>query len=102
MCCIYIQFNHFFFFHFDTGFPLLPKFNKVINYMTDMGLIDKVYEDFIFNITIIRKMREMLKIDKDLDDDDLSLYDGKMMCLSFLLFIFSIVDCFQFQTATLF
>lgn len=40
----------------EKGFPLLPEFNKFIDCMTDTGLITKIYNDFLYNVTIIHKM----------------------------------------------
>lgn len=37
----------------ERGFPLIRKFNSLINRMKDTGLIEKIYDDFLFNKTIL-------------------------------------------------
>jgi hypothetical protein len=43
--------------------------------MTDMGLINKVYNDFRYNITIIKYIRKMLKL-HDADEEQLVESEG--------------------------
>lgn len=38
------------------GFPLLNKMNQVIIYMKDSGIMNKLYDDFIFNSTILERI----------------------------------------------
>lgn len=35
----------------ERGFPLLAKFDIIINRMKDMGIISKIHNDFIYNMT---------------------------------------------------
>lgn len=41
----------------ERGFPLLKKFNRLINYMKDAGLINKIASDFIFKMSILERIK---------------------------------------------
>lgn len=41
----------------ERGFPLIRKFNALINRMKDAGLISKIYKDFLYNKTILDYIR---------------------------------------------
>lgn len=41
-----------------TGFPLLITLSRVIMYMKDSGIMKKLNDEFIFNVTILEKIRE--------------------------------------------
>lgn len=40
------------------GFPLLYRFNKIVRYINDMGIIHKFMNDFEFNVTILQPIRD--------------------------------------------
>lgn len=54
----------------ERGFPLMRKFNQLINYMKDAGLIDKIQLDFVYNMTILEKIRHS---DERVDDSAIVL-----------------------------
>ncbi|XP_062556566.1 uncharacterized protein LOC134221390 [Armigeres subalbatus] len=56
----------------EKGFPLLPKFNRIISNLNDMGITEKLFHDFMFNVTILEKIEDILNP----DDDDHSLNSG--------------------------
>lgn len=41
----------------ERGFPLIRKFNALINRMKDAGLTSKIYKDFLYNKTILDHIR---------------------------------------------
>lgn len=41
----------------ERGFPLMAKFNRLINYMKDAGLINKIQLDFVYNMTVLEQIR---------------------------------------------
>lgn len=47
----------------ERGFPLLRKFNRLINYMKDAGLINKFNRDFIFNMSILERIKHRDQIE---------------------------------------
>lgn len=47
----------------ERGFPLLRRFSRLIMFMRDAGVIEKLYEDFHYNMTTLHHIRER-------DDDD--------------------------------
>lgn len=42
----------------ERGFPLIRKFNSLINRMKDAGLMSKIYQDFLYNKTILECIRD--------------------------------------------
>ncbi|KXJ81430.1 hypothetical protein RP20_CCG019870 [Aedes albopictus] len=56
----------------EKGFPLLPKFNRIISNLNDMGIIEKLFSDFLYNVTILEQIVEILNPDDD-DDHDLGV-----------------------------
>lgn len=46
----------------ERGFPLLEPFSRHISYMIDAGIIDKLYRDFFFNVTILENIRDRTRI----------------------------------------
>lgn len=42
----------------ERGFPLLRRFSFLIMYMRDAGIIQKLYDDFYFNVTILHHIRD--------------------------------------------
>ncbi|XP_058829349.1 uncharacterized protein LOC131688823 [Topomyia yanbarensis] len=49
----------------EKGFPLLPKFNRIISNLNDMGITGKLFEDFVYNVTFLDRIRETLHPDED-------------------------------------
>lgn len=41
----------------ERGFPLLNRFNKIIASMRDSGIIQKLYNDFYYNATVLHYIR---------------------------------------------
>ncbi len=41
----------------ERGFPLIRKFNNLINRMKDAGLTSKIYKDFLYNKTVLDFIR---------------------------------------------
>lgn len=42
----------------ERGFPLLKQYSVIIQRMIDGGLITKIYNDFIYNVTVLHHIRE--------------------------------------------
>lgn len=42
----------------ERGFPLLKRFNSLITYMRDAGVIQKLYDDFYYNVTMLQSIRK--------------------------------------------
>lgn len=53
--------------NFFSGFLLLRKFDKILSFMKDSGLMDKINKDFIFNMTILNNIHN--RAIGDLDED---------------------------------
>ncbi|XP_065084053.1 uncharacterized protein Ir60a [Ochlerotatus camptorhynchus] len=49
----------------EKGFPLLPKFNRIISNLNDMGITSKLFQDFLYNVTILDNIKEILNPDED-------------------------------------
>lgn len=41
----------------ERGFPLLNRFSNLIAYMRDAGVIQKLYDDFHYNVTMLHHIR---------------------------------------------
>lgn len=41
----------------ERGFPLLRRFNFMIMHMRDTGIIEKLYSDFYYNVTVLHYIR---------------------------------------------
>ncbi|XP_053678492.1 uncharacterized protein LOC128728865 [Anopheles nili] len=41
----------------EKGFPLLPKFNRILSNLIDMGIVEKLWKDFLYNVTILDRIR---------------------------------------------
>lgn len=41
----------------ERGFPLLSRFSSLIAYMRDAGVIQKLYDDFQYNVTMLHSIR---------------------------------------------
>lgn len=41
----------------ERGFPLLNRFNNLIAFMRDSGIIQKLYNDFHYNVTVLHYIR---------------------------------------------
>uniref|UniRef100_A0A182K458 Protein NDNF n=1 Tax=Anopheles christyi TaxID=43041 RepID=A0A182K458_9DIPT len=41
----------------EKGFPLLPKFNRILSNLIDMGIMQKLWNDFLYNVTILDRIR---------------------------------------------
>uniref|UniRef100_A0A8W7PI74 Ionotropic glutamate receptor C-terminal domain-containing protein n=1 Tax=Anopheles coluzzii TaxID=1518534 RepID=A0A8W7PI74_ANOCL len=41
----------------EKGFPLLPKFNRILSNLIDMGIMQKLWSDFLYNVTILDRIR---------------------------------------------
>ncbi|EDS33617.1 conserved hypothetical protein [Culex quinquefasciatus] len=80
----------------EKGFPLLPKFNRIISNLNDMGITGKLFQDFIFNVTILHKIQDIISPD---EDDDLELPPNEIvltldhMQSAFSTFMMGIVIC---------
>lgn len=46
----------------ERGFPLLKPFNRLISHMIDTGIIDKLYKDFLYNVTVLENIRDRTEI----------------------------------------
>lgn len=46
----------------ERGFPLLKPFSRLISHMIDAGIIDKLYKDFLYNVTILENIRDRSRI----------------------------------------
>lgn len=46
----------------ENGFPLLKPFSQLISQMIDSGIIDKLYTDFLYNVTTLENIRDRSKI----------------------------------------
>lgn len=46
---------------------MLQKFDKILEFMKDSGLMDKINHDFIYNMTILNNIQNR---DNDSDDDE--------------------------------
>lgn len=42
----------------ERGFPLLNRFSNLIAYMRDAGVIQKLYDDFHYNATVLHHIRD--------------------------------------------
>lgn len=42
----------------ERGFPLLKRFSNLIMYMRDAGIIQKLYNDFHYNVTVLYHIRD--------------------------------------------
>lgn len=58
----------------EKGFPLLPKFNRIISNLNDMGIVEKLFNDFLYNVTILEQIEEIVNPN---EDDDHSLGSGR-------------------------
>lgn len=41
----------------ERGFPLLNRFNSIIAFMRDSGIVQKLYNDFYYNATVLHYIR---------------------------------------------
>uniref|UniRef100_A0A182N2R6 Uncharacterized protein n=1 Tax=Anopheles dirus TaxID=7168 RepID=A0A182N2R6_9DIPT len=41
----------------EKGFPLLPKFNRILSNLIAMGIVEKLWQDFVHNVTILDRIR---------------------------------------------
>lgn len=46
----------------ERGFPLLKPFNRLISHMIDTGIINKLYKDFLYNVTVLENIRDRTEI----------------------------------------
>lgn len=77
----------------ESGFPLLKPFNRLISLMIDTGIIHKLYQDFLYDVTILENIRDRTHI-PDVNKVVLTLdhMSGAFivwllgMCMSFLAF----------------
>lgn len=92
----------------ERGFPLLKPYNNLIIHMRDCGIIEKLYKDFYYNVTILHQIRDRneANIEEFKVDDKivltLSHLDGAFTVMifghliSFLVFIIElIVDTYR-------
>lgn len=42
----------------ERGFPLLKRFSNLIMFMRDAGIIQKLYDDFYYNVTVLYHIRD--------------------------------------------
>lgn len=42
----------------ERGFPLLDRFSTLISHMRDSGIIQKLYNDFYYNVTMLHNIRD--------------------------------------------
>lgn len=63
----------------ERGFPLLRRINEVLSTLRDAGLMNKMFIDFNYNMTILTPIREKQHHLKEQDDgnvEDLNIDDG--------------------------
>lgn len=41
----------------ERGFPLLKRFSHLISFMRDSGIMQKLYSDFLYNVTVLHHIR---------------------------------------------
>ncbi|XP_052888982.1 uncharacterized protein LOC128297392 [Anopheles moucheti] len=51
----------------EKGFPLLPKFNRILSNLIDMGIMQKLWKDFLYNVTILDRIRR----NRELSEEDI-------------------------------
>uniref|UniRef100_A0A182Y9J1 Ionotropic glutamate receptor C-terminal domain-containing protein n=1 Tax=Anopheles stephensi TaxID=30069 RepID=A0A182Y9J1_ANOST len=51
----------------EKGFPLLPKFNRILSNLIDMGIMQKLWKDFLYNVTILDRIRQ----NRNLSEEDI-------------------------------
>uniref|UniRef100_A0A182SUD3 Fibronectin type-III domain-containing protein n=1 Tax=Anopheles maculatus TaxID=74869 RepID=A0A182SUD3_9DIPT len=51
----------------EKGFPLLPKFNRILSNLIDMGIMQKLWKDFLYNVTILDRIRQ----NRDLSEEEI-------------------------------
>ncbi|XP_052862875.1 uncharacterized protein LOC128269451 [Anopheles cruzii] len=49
----------------EKGFPLLPKFNRILSNLNDMGIIEKLWQDFLYNVTILEHIKRWRAMSED-------------------------------------
>lgn len=83
----------------ERGFPLIRKFNTLINRSIDAGLVNKIYSDFLYNKTILGHIRNREGI-KDISQIVLTLQhlQGAFavliagLIISFVVFLIEIIS----------
>uniref|UniRef100_A0A182PMW1 Ionotropic glutamate receptor C-terminal domain-containing protein n=1 Tax=Anopheles epiroticus TaxID=199890 RepID=A0A182PMW1_9DIPT len=51
----------------EKGFPLLPKFNRILSNLIDMGIMQKLWNDFLYNVTIL----DWIRANRALSEEDI-------------------------------
>ncbi|KFB50009.1 AGAP011943-PA-like protein [Anopheles sinensis] len=49
----------------EKGFPLLPKFNRILSNLIDMGLMEKLWNDFLYNVTILNHIKRNRQLSEE-------------------------------------
>lgn len=87
----------------ERGFPLLKPYNNLIIHMRDCGIIEKLYRDFSYNVTILNQIRDRYETNTEEFEVDtkivltLSHLDGAFTVMifghliSFLVFIIELI-----------
>ncbi|XP_035788893.1 uncharacterized protein LOC118465092 [Anopheles albimanus] len=79
----------------EKGFPLLPKFNRIISNLIDMGIMEKLWKDFLFNVTIL----EHIKRNRQLSEEDILAASPEVVLTldhlqsAFVLYAIGLVFC---------
>ena len=86
----------------ERGFPLLRRINEIISSLRDMGLMNKLFVDFNYNMTILEPIRKMKKSQDDGEPEEteeivltIEHLDGAFTVFFLGLFISGIVFLFE-------
>lgn len=86
----------------ERGFPLLRRFNFMIMHMRDTGIIQKLYNDFYYNVTVLHHIRAR---EIDVEEDALHVLtlghmDGAFTVLILGLLISLLIFAVEISTGT--
>lgn len=59
---VILKFEILFLLYSFQGFPLLRRFSNIIMYLKDSGIMMKLYNNFLFNVTVLEYIRDRNKI----------------------------------------
>lgn len=86
----------------ERGFPLLRRFSNLIMFMRDAGIIEKLYDNFYYNMTMLHHIRDRLD-DEDIESQivlTLGHMDGAFTVLLLGLFLCFVIFIVEFIVGT--
>jgi hypothetical protein len=64
------------------GFPLLRRINKILGFFRDAGIAGKLFNDFTYNATILKSIKELVLHLKKIEKSDEVLFDDDEIVLT--------------------